>query len=489
MRSIRSLYTIILITLSIFYLGCGSSKPALDTPLTREQQNIRAQLFERIDNTIEAAKRMDAHLYSPKNFETGMRHFVNAENLLRQERGIENIRIELDRATVAFERSIETAELGSVTFTSAIAARNDALKAESPLFSPENWKRAEAQFRNAAEALEAGNVTRARQEAQAAENQYRSVELEAIKANYLTRARELLQQANAEKVDRNAPRTLDRAKTLVRQAENLLQQDRYDTDEADRVSKEAAYEAAHALYLNRTIAQIRNEKKSFEDVLLTSEAALAKVADAADVSVQFDEGFDKPVQVITSRLREQANREQVYMERIRQQETELAQLRKQIADKGDLAELLEMQRKRDEAINNVVNLFNPHEGNVFIDGNNVLIRLYGLTFPVGRSIIEPQFFGLLTRVQEAIKRFPNCRVIIEGHTDSRGGAELNQRLSEERAAAVAEYIRANIGIPLEMTSLGYGPDRPVASNETEEGRAKNRRIDVVIVPEWAMTDR
>jgi flagellar motor protein MotB len=40
-----------------------------------------------------------------------------------------------------------------------------------------------------------------------------------------------------------------------------------------------------------------------------------------------------------------------------------------------------------------------------------------------------------------------------------------------------------------MTSLGYGPDRPVASNETEEGRAKNRRIDVVIVPEWAITDR
>jgi OmpA-OmpF porin, OOP family len=471
------------------FSGCGSGKPTTEGPLTREQQNIRAQLFGTIDKTLEEAKAMDADLYSPKNFDTGMRHYNNAELLLKQERNIENIRSELNRASGAFKDAMETAKLGEVTFSSAIAARNDALKADAPVYGSDNWNRAEAIFRNAAEALEAGNVNRARQEAQTAESQYRAVELQAIKANYLNTARELLQQADAQRAGRNVPQTLEEAKSLVKKAETLLQQDRYDTDEANRLSRDAVYKARHALYLNQQIVRIGNEKKSMEEILIEAEKPVKQIAEAANLTVRFDEGFDGPVKSVTSKLRDQENREQTHINRIKELESELGQLRNQLADKGDLAGLLEIQRMRDESINKVINLFNPDEGNVFLDGNNVLIRLYGLTFPVGRSVIEPQYFALLTKVQDAIKQYPNSRISVEGHTDSRGSIELNQRLSEERAEAVAEYIRANIGTPLNMTATGYGPNRPVASNETEEGRARNRRIDLVIIPEWAITNR
>ena len=117
------------------------------------------------------------------------------------------------------------------------------------------------------------------------------------------------------------------------------------------------------------------------------------------------------------------------------------------------------------------------------DGENVIIRLYGLTFPIGKSTIEPQYFSLLTKVQNAFSEFPDCKVIIEGHTDSQGSDIANQRLASERAEAVKQYILANTNIPsARIQAIGYGESRPIASNETQEGRAKNRRIDVVIQP-------
>jgi outer membrane protein OmpA-like peptidoglycan-associated protein len=126
---------------------------------------------------------------------------------------------------------------------------------------------------------------------------------------------------------------------------------------------------------------------------------------------------------------------------------------------------------------------------VIRDENNIIIRLYGLTFGVGKTTIEPQFFPLLTKVQDAIKQFPGCQATIEGHTDSQGSDAMNQRLSERRAEAVAQYLKANMVANTPITHQGFGESRPVASNDTFEGRAKNRRIDVVIIPEWAIVGK
>jgi len=110
------------------------------------------------------------------------------------------------------------------------------------------------------------------------------------------------------------------------------------------------------------------------------------------------------------------------------------------------------------------------------------VRVYGLSFPVGSSEIRPENFGLLTKLQQVIREYPDAPVTISGHTDSRGNDASNQRLSEERAQAVQEYLMANMSSlsPNQVEAVGYGESRPLASNETEEGRAQNRRIDVTI---------
>ena len=74
-------------------------------------------------------------------------------------------------------------------------------------------------------------------------------------------------------------------------------------------------------------------------------------------------------------------------------------------------------------------------------------------------------------------------VIIEGHTDSYGGDDANQKLSQARAESVQQYMINAMRIPTyRLIATGYGETRPVASNETESGRSRNRRIDIVIRP-------
>ena len=128
-------------------------------------------------------------------------------------------------------------------------------------------------------------------------------------------------------------------------------------------------------------------------------------------------------------------------------------------------------------------MFNRSEARVFREGNNVILRLVGLSFDSGQSVIKQNSFDLLAKVEKAIDVFPRSELVIQGHTDSYGGDELNQKLSQERAESVQQYMINAMRIPsYRLIATGYGETNPIANNETESGRAKNRRIDIVIKP-------
>ncbi len=102
-------------------------------------------------------------------------------------------------------------------------------------------------------------------------------------------------------------------------------------------------------------------------------------------------------------------------------------------------------------------------------------------FRTGKAKIMRKSYGILDEVAQALKDNPNIRVRIEGHTDSRGSRRFNLKLSQRRAEAVRDYlIRKGID-PDRLEAKGYGPDRPIASNKTKRGRAKNRRVEFHIL--------
>ncbi len=103
-----------------------------------------------------------------------------------------------------------------------------------------------------------------------------------------------------------------------------------------------------------------------------------------------------------------------------------------------------------------------------------------IRFESGRAAIDPDSAGLLDRLVEIAMRCPTANIEIAGHTDSDGEDAFNQALSEKRAQAVTDYL-VKAGLPANrFTATGYGSSQPVASNDTDEGKAQNRRIDFLV---------
>ncbi len=464
---------------------------------TTSAQGIKKDLFDETDNLVRQAKERNAHLYSPGAYERAMEYYNDAESDYMKGGNLEDIRSKLKGARATLRKAIDGVKLGEVTFSSTMAARSDALSADAMTFAPATWKKAEEQFRSAAEQLEDGDVNDAQSEGGEAERLYRAAELEAIIGNYLNPAKALLKQAADMDADDTAPKTLAKARQLAHNADALLQQNRYDTDEARQLSQEAKYEAAHAIYLHKTFTAMDKADKGLEDLRLVSEKTMQRISGSLDLLARFDNGLDDEAGRIIQELKRRENKSADQARTIVSLTDENSMLKRQVESmtgrlgtltkaEKDLQGSLERRREEDARIAEVNSLFSDVEGKVLRDEQNIITRLYGLSFAVGKSEIEPQYFSLLTKVQQAIKSFPGCQVVIQGHTDSQGSDAINQQLSEERARAVEEYLRANMGSSLVVSSHGYGESQPIASNDTVEGRAKNRRIDVVIVPAYAL---
>ncbi|MBW3567458.1 MAG: OmpA family protein [Proteobacteria bacterium] len=117
------------------------------------------------------------------------------------------------------------------------------------------------------------------------------------------------------------------------------------------------------------------------------------------------------------------------------------------------------------------------------EGDNIVLNMPGnITFQTDSSDLNPDFFEVLDAVSKVVEEYEKTLVVVTGHTDSTGGDTYNQQLSERRAASVGQYLRKE-GVSMDrMVIIGYGESRPVASNETPEGRAQNRRVELTLEP-------
>ncbi len=106
-----------------------------------------------------------------------------------------------------------------------------------------------------------------------------------------------------------------------------------------------------------------------------------------------------------------------------------------------------------------------------------LFEIENLFFEIGKSDIKAESYSKLDEVVGFMKKFQSVKFEVRGHTDNTGGAELNQKLSESRAKAVADYLKGKGIDGSRLTSEGFGPNKPIDTNDTEAGRSRNRRVE------------
>jgi outer membrane protein OmpA-like peptidoglycan-associated protein len=116
-------------------------------------------------------------------------------------------------------------------------------------------------------------------------------------------------------------------------------------------------------------------------------------------------------------------------------------------------------------------------------GDNIILNMPSdVTFAVDQSDVQPQFYNVLNEVAGTLNQYPSTLIDVIGHADATGADAYNQALSERRASAVASYLTSRSVLPARLFVAGQGERQPIASNDTVEGRAQNRRVEIVLRP-------
>lgn len=451
-------------------------------------------LFTVVDQARSAALKENADILAPRAFAKATERVNKAQSIYLKGERLSEVRKQLRLATIEFNKAATNARVAQAVLASMMQARFDAIRAEAPMFAKEKWDQAENKLKKAAQTLEDGTMKEARRSATEAERLFRESELLAIKENILSKTYGLLQEAERLKVKQDAPKTLKKAQDLANEAEKELRENREDTDVARNLARQARREARHAIYLATTIRIAKEKVLTWEDVLLASETPLKRVAQAMDVTLSFEEGINKATEEIVKKINSVKkenetqrsslfdNRQTINLLMARNEELE-AKLGDVEKEKSTAVQRLEALKRVREKYNQVEKMFTAEEALLFREGNNIRIRLTGLSFPSGKSAIDSKYYPFLGKVLKAVNLFPDATITVEGHTDSYGSDKQNWQLSYDRAEYVMLYIVENSEIDKSRIEvIAYGESRPIATNETEQGKAKNRRIAVVIHP-------
>ncbi len=256
------------------------------------------------------------------------------------------------------------------------------------------------------------------------EQSYLKLEIDAVQNRHLSSSREILAIAEKEGAKKLAPSTYRKAASSVRAAENMIQQG------------------------------ARNPE-NFRESVLSAERSAKLLRDVME-----------KLTGIASGASEDAALKLVYQERSLETKTGEALVS---GNKVRLQKAMDDMRK----------LFPSEEAEVYQKGSDLIIRLKKINFGVGSAMVPSESMDLLAKVNSVIMRLQSPEVLVEGHTDSTGSELTNKNLSVMRSKAVAQYLES-LGNRYEISSAGFGASRPIANNQTREGRTMNRRVDIVV---------
>ena len=498
--------------------------------------NVSAQSVNAFDELValrDSAKVLQAPVFAPKVWEKAHKKFVDAEKSIRLNKKQKTIDKNIGEAREYTENAIRATEVVRLTLEEYLSPRDKAIEAKAVILVPELYQKAEIQFTKATGKVESGDVKGGLKEADKSKPLFDLAEIEAIRADILGQADRLIEKAVADDAQKFAASTLDKANSARTKADAIITTDRYNRAEATEEAHRAEYQARHASNIGLSVRSLKRNDQAWEKLMLGYEIQMNRVGEAigldhlpfdngslaaADTLINYIKALQSEKQLVSSQMgtlsanvTEQISaslarlevpsadgspvelartldekisdlliENQSLGEQLEARTAELTQLSGQHeAISGELSGRLEQEEK----FRTAKRMLNPSEGEVlFNSSNDVVLRLSGLSFDIGKSDIKDEHVPLLEKVKQVIELFPGALLVIEGHTDASGDASANVTLSEKRAFAVMQYLRQSLLIPAnQIQSMGYGADRPVASNQTPDGRAKNRRIDVIIM--------
>lgn len=475
----------ILFTAAFLLSACAAQQLEVK-PIARSENP--QEVINKLDNEIALARRNQVNVLAPTWFAEAEVSLNEAKKALDQ--GAELVRIFDGVATgrAQIRRAEEIAKISRTTLPEAINGRKSARAAGAASLG-EDYLTAEVQFLKLTRAIEKNNLNYAQRNQAKVAELFRNLELRAIKIRTLGEVRSLLRVAEKRGAAKIAPKSYALAQKKLIQADTFITKNPYAKEKMHQMASEALFFSRRLLEVMKLCEKVQTMQP--EQITLWMEETLYKTTRKLAAPDMRDQSFGKQVENILASI-EAHQADNTYMvKKTKDQQAEIDRLENKIAALEGLTHKEQKEKERllaekrfNEQLSSVQSFFESNEAEVYKKENQVIIRLKAMHFPVGQSVIMPDNYTLLSKVQRAIRLFGEPDVIIGGHTDSTGAEGLNEVLSQQRAEAVKQYFVANATIPYEkIIAVGYGSMRPLASNATEAGRAMNRRIDVTIAPQ------
>jgi len=470
----KNISVAVLFSVLIWFLsGCATSGLKIEPISTSE--NPMAHI-NRLDNDIGNARKNQVNVLAPTWFSKAETSLNDAKKVLNRGGELSEILEEIASGRAQLQNAEEMAQLARTTLPNAIKARDLARSAGATNFE-EDYARVEEQFLKLTKAIENNNLKYAQRNRAEVTDEFEQIELRAIKEQTIGVARELIDQAEKKKAQKIAPKSFAVAQERLKEADAFISAHRYEKAKIQQKASEALFQARRLHQVIRQSEQIRTMQP--EEITLKEEETLHKITDTLSASDMRDQPYEIQVNnILASIIAVQTDR-QFMSDKIKSLQSEIESKNLQITDKEQLA----AEKRFNQLFIEVQNIFSTDEAEVYKQGNRLIIRLRAIQFPVGQAIIMPDNYALLSKVQRSIRTFGEPDVVIEGHTDSTGSDDVNENLSQQRAESVRQYLIANKTLSYDkIVAVGYGSKRPLVSNSTPEGRAVNRRIDVIISP-------
>lgn len=491
----------------LFLAGC--STPALKVEPIEMTDNPSARIFE-LEEVLTGGRASQVNVLSPSWYSKSERYLDKARYGLANSGTVSSILTNVAYGHAYYAKAREYAEIARATIPDVIKARNLAIEAGAAVFTLD-YQNLENEFISLTMDIENDNPDRAQKYGKRVADKYADLELRAIKENTLGEVRKLIADAQARGADDVTPTILAIAQKALNDADQFITEQRYDRE---RMQEKANY----ALFQAQRVGQIMTLSRKLstmspEALALWSEARLQRITDQLGSRDLRNESTDLQLENIIQSIIALLD-DNKSLKALRQQDIDnftakteelqalVERQRRQIADlEGDsikvqkereaialkeqeAKERLEAEQRFQQLFIEVQGLFPADQAEVYKQAENLIIRLKTIRFPIGKDLIMPDNYPLLSQVRQAIRTFRDPLVVIEGHTDSTGSAAINEQLSQKRAEAVRQYFIANDTLDADkVTAIGYGSERPLATNDSPEGRAINRRIDVVIKAE------
>jgi OOP family OmpA-OmpF porin len=462
MKILISLFTALLLT------SCTGVQ------FNRSQVLDRETSLQNLQKKMDNARKHDVDILAPLIFQKAQAQLDEAIKEAQRVKDPTRSRALAEQGFIDLKKAEQIADNARASLTEALENRRQAKEAQAHLLYQSEFEVLDRKFKQTSKEMEEGHQQAGVQENARLASAYATLELKSLKADISENASKAYDEAVKLNALRFAPITMKKAKSELTIARKILDLQKGDYEKAQAHAEQALNLANRARYIAEIITGFQKEKLTQEQWVLWYQDQLEQAHQDLDQPLSFSLHNRDVISAFREHVQSQVKGAHKLVDRqakeLSRQKDDLEKLRKD-ASKPEPSDIFA----------ELSALFAKDEAEVLKRDKDIIIRSYGFQFDIGKSELLQSNYALLNKMVAAVKKFPKATFVVEGHTDSTGSDDLNMRLSQDRATNIRAFLIKVADIDgNRVSSVGYGKEKPVASNATLAGRAENRRIEIVI---------